>query len=451
MTDDRTSREPRTTRTARLSGTDNGSVWRRSGEAVFGLLTFIVLVSEAVMLGLLVWALLFEHGSSAPGALGFGTILVGAVSLTAILIAVVTVSVVLVRSASTRREERRTPAIAAWRSRWEDVLAGRTECPEPPPPREAVEALLQLREDASAAEAERVASLVVASGAGALLLDSLDGVREQLARAWPLRLTGRSHRLGNALDTLDDLARARLPEAVDPLLPLLDSEDPSIRTMALRAVARSVAAVDVGPDRDHATELLLEHLRLLDVDRGALEEAILLLEDAAAPLVSSVLASAGETTALTAASLDAADRLRIDVAGAVLAGLLAPDEPLEIRAAAFRVLGGLPSLPPEAGRALRAGLHDELDAVRIHATRAARLLPPDEAVRALDTLLGDPSWWVRRAAAETVPTVPERGLPALLEAARTHPDPYGRQMAAQVARDCGLVVGQGTVPERRTA
>jgi HEAT repeats len=451
MTGDRRVRDTRTTHAPRASRTDGGSVWRRSGEAVFGFLTFIVLVSEAVMLGLLVWALLFEHGSSAPGALGLGTILVGAVSLTAILIAVVTVSVILVRSASTRREERRTPAIAAWRGRWEDVLAGLAECPEPPPSREAVEALLQLREDASATEAEPVASLVVASGAGAVLLARLDAVVEQLNRAWPLRLTGRSHRLGNALDTLDDLARARLPEGVDPLLPLLDSGERAIRTMSLRAVARSIASLDVESDRDHATNLLLEHLRLLEVDRGALEEAILLLEDAAAPLVSSVLASTGEATALTAASLDAAHRLHIDVPAPALAGLLDVDQALEVRAAAFRVLGGLRSLPPEAGRALRAGLHDEAEAVRIHATRAARLLPPDEAVRALDSLLGDPSWWVRRAAAETLPTVPGRGLPALADAARRHPDPFGRQMAAQVARDRGLVVGPGTVPERRSA
>ncbi|BAW01591.1 hypothetical protein TTMY_1195 [Thermus thermophilus] len=54
------------------------------------------------------------------------------------------------------------------------------------------------------------------------------------------------------------------------------------------------------------------------------------------------------------------------------------------------------------------------------------------ARRGLWGALSDPSFYVRRAAAEGLK---ELGLEALAEAARAHPDPYGRAMAGQVLRE----------------
>jgi HEAT repeat protein len=80
-------------------------------------------------------------------------------------------------------------------------------------------------------------------------------------------------------------------------------------------------------------------------------------------------------------------------------------------------------------------LSDREDIVRTQAARAAYLLPADEAVPALVALLGDQSWWVRRAAGNSLHRVPTAGTAALIRASRDHPDRFARDMAAQVLRD----------------
>jgi HEAT repeat protein len=82
-----------------------------------------------------------------------------------------------------------------------------------------------------------------------------------------------------------------------------------------------------------------------------------------------------------------------------------------------------------------SALEDRVEFVRIHAAAAARLLPREQAFPVLWERLGDPSWWVRRAASEALARLGRAGLAELGRAAASHPDRFGRDMAAQSLRD----------------
>ena len=131
----------------------------------------MVLVAEAAMLGLLVWALLFSSAVSTSGTFGLGSILVGAVTLTAVLIAITTAVVMLVRAMAANREIRRAPSIAAWTQRWHQAISDPAACPAPPYTEDAIEALLEVRESVDASEARRAAEIVIASGADRVLME----------------------------------------------------------------------------------------------------------------------------------------------------------------------------------------------------------------------------------------------------------------------------------------
>lgn len=161
----------------------------------------------------------------------------------------------------------------------------------------------------------------------------------------------------------------------------------------------------------------------------------MLLEDGAEPLIRAVLDASSSRPELLAAALDGVGRLRLAGLGPLVPAYLDAARALDVRAAAFRALASLPSLPPGAEGALRQGLRDPLDPVRAQASRAARLLPVPEAVGLLGALLADRSWWVRRAAGETLAATGPAGRTALADAARSQPDRFARHMAAQVLAD----------------
>ena len=85
-----------------------------------------------------------------------------------------------------------------------------------------------------------------------------------------------------------------------------------------------------------------------ELGTGAVEEAMLLLEDAAPPVLEGLLGALdGSAPDLVAVTLDAVGRLRlIDMADRVT-GYLDSDEP-EVRAAALRALGLMGHLPASA-------------------------------------------------------------------------------------------------------
>ncbi len=416
-------------------GRDPKPVWRRYGEHVFSVLIFVVFVIEAGVLGVLVWALLFHESSTSSGSFNFREILIGAVSAMALLVAVVTAAVIAVRAAGARREERHAPSIAAWERTWREVAAGRTRCPPGPLADDAVIALLAVRESVDPPESDRMAAAISSTGTDRLLMRRLADIAPEGGDASDFRPLRGSRQLGVALDTLDDLATARLPRAVPTLIALTGHHEEAIRVAALRAASRSIAVMPAGKHRTAAALDLLDHIRRTPFARGAVDEAVLLLGAAAESVVRAVLTDPQVGPTLVASCLDSVARLRLDSLGPLIHRYLPDDQPVEVRGAAFRALAALPDLPPDVVTSLRDGLSDPEIVVRVQAARATRLLPAEDAVSALVPMLGDRSWSVRRAAAETLVIVPDLGPRALVRASTDHPDPFARDMASQVVRD----------------
>jgi HEAT repeats len=418
--------------------------WRRHGEPMFALVALGVFLVEGAALGLLTWSLLFRSSAS-EGTFLLRNTLVAAVSLTAICLAVVTAVVLGFSAASARREERFGQRVSDWRRRWHEVVEGHARCPEGPLSQEAVTALLEVRESASAANAPIAEAAVRASGADQILLRRLAVVTSRRAHRRP-GVLGWSCNLGTDLDLLDDLARARLPEAVPGLLDLVSEHEPPVRTMALRAAARSIAAIGPGEHRSNASLALLERLRNGGLPRTALDEGLLLLEEAATPVVSAILSDHAADVRLVASALDSAGRLRLVESADLVAARLEVTRPREERAAALRALAAMSVLPVGATSQVRCALSADDEAVRTQAARAAVLLDPSEAVPTLLELLGDRSWWVRRAAGESLSNIAGPGREALLEATSSHHDRFARDMACQLVRERGLgPVGESEV------
>src|SRR5205085_366973 len=214
---------------------------------------FGVFAAEGAMLGFLAWALLFRRDTLSPGSLGLQSVLVGTITITAVCLAVVTGSVVVFRSVSGRREGRRAAEVASWARVWQSVVEDDAARPHRPLPAAAVAALLECREALAGPEAQRVAALISSTGVERLLLDRLRDLPATGRRWWSRWVPGASRRLAAALDLLDDLARARLATAVPGLLSLAARPDPALRTMAIRAASRSIAATAPGPERAAAT------------------------------------------------------------------------------------------------------------------------------------------------------------------------------------------------------
>jgi HEAT repeat protein len=383
----------------------------------------------------LVWALLFRESSTTPGSSDFSTILIGAVSVAALLVAVVTAAVIVVRAAGARREERHAPSIAAWKRTWRDIATGRTPCPAGPLTDDAVIALLAVRESVDPPDSDRVAAAIGSTGTDQVLLSRLADIAPAGADAGGFRRIRGSRQFGIALDTLDDLATARIPRAVPTLVALTDHHEEAIRVAALRAASRSIAVMPAGERRTAAALDLLDHIRRTTFARGALDEGMLLLGAAAEPVIRTVLAHSHAGPTVIASCLDSVARLRIGSVGPLINRYLSDDQPVEVRGAAFRALASLPVFPPEAATNLREGLSDPQDVVRIQAARGTRHMAAEQAVSALVPMLGDRSWSVRRAAAETLVVIPDLGPRALVTATTDHPDPFARDMASQVVRD----------------
>jgi HEAT repeat protein len=225
---------------------------------------------------------------------------------------------------------------------------------------------------------------------------------------------------------MDALAQARFPEALPALLPYLEDKDPVLRLAAARAAARLAAPEDA--------PLLGEALLRSGLPRGALLEILLLLEDRAFPVLEAFLDRGGPRERW--AALEATGRLRRhDLVEKVLP-FLAETDP-ELKAAALRALWRLGHPPSGYEGEVLSALFAPQEFLRVQAVRvlpllgAVRVLPllGNLAERALWNRLGDPSFYVRRAAAEALKAL---NPDLLAEAARAHPDPYARAVARHV-------------------
>jgi hypothetical protein len=361
-------------------------------------------------------------------------------------------------------------ALDVWADRWVRVVIERRPRPEPPIRGAAVEALLDLREVLRGEEGQRVDELIRHYGVAKALVTRAGGARKRgLSRVVQSR-RGSFRRMAERLDSLEALAKARLPEAFPAMLELLSDPQITIRLMALRGLARTIARMPTPTDKHRSAMELCDRLRIADLPGGAIEECFLLLEDTA-PMVLRNLLDRPEISSfavdewaadsrgmrrqakapgfrtrgpgsLLRAALDAAGRLKLLDLDDRVAEFVTYRDP-EVRAAAIRALGRLGYLPAPAEAGLIAALHDDVEFVRVQAAHAAILLSPETAAPALWELLGDQSWWVRRAAGESLARIAERGVRELGRAAHSHPDRYARQMAVQILLDGGHLDAAG--------
>src|SRR6185503_4952075 len=170
----------------------------------------------------------------------------------------------------------------------------------------------------------------------------------------------------------------------------------------------------------------------------AMTESLLLMEGNAPGVVGRLLADVDASPLVLRASLDAVGRLHLVEFAYEAAVWIGHPHP-EVRAAALRALGRLERVPTRARDAVAIALADDTEFVRVQAARAAAFVPARLAVASLYKSLGDRSWWVRRAAAESLLHRGRWGIATLKKAARAHQDRFARDMAAQVLLDGGAV------------
>ncbi|MFN4071542.1 MAG: HEAT repeat domain-containing protein, partial [Thermus caldifontis] len=238
---------------------------------------------------------------------------------------------------------------------------------------------------------------------------------------WPRILKARFASRPLRLEALEALAQARLPETLEAVLPYLAHPDPVLRLAAARAGARVAQGEGLGR--------LAEALLQAGLPRGALLEVLLLLEERATPVVEAFLSRGGREEVW--AALEAIGRLKLVPLVERVLPFLDQADP-ELKAAAMRALYRLRYPPQGYEGLLLAALKDEREFLRVHAARLLALLGNNLAQRALWKALSDPSFYVRRAAAEGLLQM-NKGF--LAQAAERHPDPFGRAMAQQVLRE----------------
>jgi HEAT repeat protein len=439
-------------------------VWRRYGDILYAVLLSVVLTAEAAVLAALTWMFLPGLGRLFP-QLDLQTMLLAAVAVTAMALVVVAGFVLAYHSFSARRERLHMEALDVWADRWVRVVIEHQPRPEPPIQGAAVDALLDLREVLRGEEGERVDELIRLYGVAKALVSQATGAhRKGLGRLLPRPRRQSFRGTAERLDSLEALAKARLPEAFPAMLELLADPQITVRLMALRGLARTIARMPTQTDKHRSAMALCDRLRVADLPGGAIEECFLLLEDTAPMVLRNLLERpeissfgvedwAADTRgirrrgkapgfrtrgpgSLLRAALDASGRLKLLELGERVGEFVAYQDP-EVRAAAIRAARRLGYLPEAAESALVAALHDHVEFVRVQAAHAAVLLPPESAAAALWGLLGDQSWWVRRAAGESLVQISGTGVRELGRAAHSHPDRYARQMAVQILLDGG--------------
>lgn len=393
-------------------------MWRRYGDVPYTLLVFAVFALEVVTLGLVIWAFSRNLFGSVPytEVQGF---LVGGVAITAAALALLTGYVLAYHAMSRSRERRSDELGTLWTERWLRALEGDGPFPQPPLTREAQDAALVLREQ-------------VGGERGAVLASHLQaaGVVQELTR----RLESRRRIV--RIEALEGLARARLPQAFDAVNRYVYHPQPLVRLMAARAAARTLATWD-GQGRYDAASAFAESLATIELPAGAVAELLVLLEDAASMVTARLMADPKLPAPLARACLDAIGRLGLSpLAYEAVPRVTHPDP--EVRSAALRAMGRLGRVPTRARDAVVIALADDTEFVRVQAARAAAFVPELSAVAALYAALGDRSWWVRRASAESLASRDPWGVDALRRAAASHPDRYARDMAAQVLLDAGV-------------
>jgi HEAT repeat protein len=391
-------------------------VWRRYGDVAFAAVFAVAVSLEAIPLAVLTWNLAARlFGDHGPARVG--SVLVAAVGSTAAALLMLTTYVLAYQHVSDRRARLVAERRRAWVATWLRVLDGDEREPLGPLDRAAIDALIALRETLRGERSTRIAGLLQRSGA-------IERLTRHVARG----------RTAARLDAVAALSSARLHPALPTLIAAVRDPNPAVSVAAARAAARTLARVEDVVERDRGAMGLIAAAAAGGLPYGVLEEVVVLAEDSAGSVIDALLHDEHRRPVALRAALDGIGRLKLLVfAEEVVPHLSHGDD--EVRAAAFRAVSRLGFLPESSRGIVVAAVDDPVDFIRIHATAAARLLPRPQALALLSGALGDRSWWVRRAAADALVGLGPGGLAQLGEAARTHPDRYARDMAAQALRD----------------
>lgn len=392
--------------------------WYRFGHFAYIAVFFLFFFAQVAVSLVLIALGVMRADELAPHAPAFLLVPVAIVALAFVLL-LVNSALLSVQAFVDGRELLEARHYDFWLKRWTAVLFGGKAPPPAPLPSESVAALFDLRDSLSGEEAEMAFDLVRYYGLETALLAQLGSRRRALRLA-----------------ALESLGKLRSPEILPLLLEAASDVYGPVRYRALRAVARTVAAMPEGAARDAAAQDLLAALKGADLPLKAAEEVLMLLGPAAVLPVGAILRSNAAEGSLRLA-LEVAGRLGLRPLAADVARFMSAPS-AELRAAALKALSRLGTMPPGMRLALGAASRDEQDFVRAQAARAVALLPPAEALGALYAALGDRSWWVRRAAAQTLLTLGRAGKARLAEAERDHPDRYGRDAARQARLDARL-------------
>lgn len=391
-------------------------MWRRFGARAYATLTLAVFTVQAVALVLLTWAFTFDRLRMGNSGFALREALMLALAVTAMGVMVLTGYTLGYQALSTGRLARERHEAKVWRDRWLGVLFAQEPRPTGDLSAAAVEALVNVREKLTGSDAEQLDRVIQSGGVAHDLIAVATGARR--------------YSLARRLDALDLLSRAGSATGFDELSALTRDPEMAIRVMAVRALARATGSLEGHEARELGAMRLVEILHTTEVPAGAVEEAYLVLGPAATEVLRTTITSGGRADLLTAA-LDAAGRLHCaDLTPPIVAHL--DSEISDVRCAAWRAIDGIGVLPPEAEPLLIRAMEDPEPHVRGQAVRVARLLPGDSAIPRLNALLGDSSWWVRKAAAKSLVEVGAAGVSALRAAGESHPDRFARHIAVHV-------------------
>jgi HEAT repeat protein len=400
-------------------------MWRRYGDAIYTLVTFAVFGFETLALGALSISFLLGRTSGVFSTPVEG-ILLATLTSTASALALLGFFLLGYHFTSTLRDRWHVEQLDTWTERWIGLALEDTPAEQVAGgaisrrlPRAAVDSVLSLLEVVKSEEGDRLKAVLARHGVDRLLLRHV-----------------RSGHLTARLDAIESLGKARLPQAFDTLIELLRHPRPVVRRMAVRAAAGTLATMPPEPGADGPGGKFIEALKDADLQSGVAQESLLLLETRAGAVLRHLLAEPDLGDRLRWVALETTGRLGLaDMAGQVAGSTAHPDP--ELRAAAFRALHRLGSVPEEAHASLLEALRDEVDFVRVQASHAAAFLPADVALPALEPGLEDESWWVRRATAASMARLGDDGVAAVRRAAETHPDQAAREMAVQILLEAG--------------
>jgi HEAT repeat protein len=393
-------------------------MWRRYGDAVYTLLTLAVFGFETIALGVLSLSFLLGKASGIAST-PVEAILLSVVISSASALALLGLYLLSYHFISAMRDRHQADQVDSWTEWWVGLALAGPDAPEEDRgrnrlPRVAVDSVLSLLEAVKGEEGDRLKEALAGHGVDRLFLK----------RVHTGHLTAR-------LDAIEGLGKARLPQALDALLTLFAHAKPVVRRMAARAAAGTVAVLppEPGPNGPHAR--FIRAIRHADLQPGVVQEALLLLETRAGPVLRELLADPELPDTLRWVALETSGRLGLaDMADQVAASSSHPDP--ELRAASYRALRRLGAVPTEAEAQLLRAVEDEVDFVRVQAAHAAAFLAAETAIPALEPRLEDPSWWVRRAAAGSMARLGEVGVAAVRRAAENHPEQAAREMAVQI-------------------